>query len=88
MAAHSLFSIVAKVKPRSPWSSANAHSADLRQRGNVTAAAGVEYSIRAAQIAVYQLLKVKRAIPAITPHDKALNTKLEALKRRSSDCRM
>jgi oleate hydratase len=39
----------------------------------------VEYSIRAAQIAVYQLLDVKHPIPAITPHDKALNTKLEAV---------
>ncbi len=39
----------------------------------------VEYSIRAAQIAVYGLLDVGRAIPAINPHDKALNTKLEAL---------
>ena len=38
----------------------------------------VEYSIRAAQIAVYQLLDVKRAIPAVTPHDKLLHTKLEA----------
>jgi oleate hydratase len=39
----------------------------------------VEYSIRAAQIAVYQLFEVKHAIPRITPHDKALKTKLEAL---------
>jgi oleate hydratase len=38
----------------------------------------VEYSIRAAQLAVYQLLNVKRAIPMVTPHDKALTTKLEA----------
>jgi oleate hydratase len=39
----------------------------------------VEYSIRAAQMAVYQLLNVKRAIPAITPHDKSLSTNFEAL---------
>ncbi len=39
----------------------------------------VEYSIRAAQIAVYQLLNVKHSIPAVTPHDKALNTKLQAV---------
>jgi oleate hydratase len=39
----------------------------------------VEYSIRAAQIAVYELLDVKLAIPVITPHDKAWKTKLEAL---------
>lgn len=38
----------------------------------------VEYSIRAAQIAVYQLLDVKRAIPAVTPHDRAFGTRLEA----------
>ena len=34
--------------------------------------------IRAAQIAVYQLLDVKRAIPAVTPPDNLLHTKLEA----------
>ena len=39
----------------------------------------VEYSIRAAQMAVYQLLNIKRSIPAVTPHDKAFKTKLEAV---------
>jgi oleate hydratase len=39
----------------------------------------VEYSIRAAQMAVYQLFNVQRAIPAITAHDKAWRTKLEAV---------
>ncbi len=32
----------------------------------------VEYSVGAAQMAVYQLLGIARAVPAITPHDKSL----------------
>jgi oleate hydratase len=39
----------------------------------------VEYSVRAAQIAVYQLLKIDREIPPVTPHDKSLQTQLSAL---------
>jgi oleate hydratase len=39
----------------------------------------VEYSVRAAQIAVYQLLGVDRKIPPVTPHDKSLHTQFEAL---------
>ena len=39
----------------------------------------VEYSVRAAQMAVYQLLGIERPIPAITPHDKSLRTQFEAL---------
>ncbi|MEI9939180.1 MAG: oleate hydratase [Pseudomonadota bacterium] len=39
----------------------------------------VEYSVRAAQIAVYELLGVDRKVPAVTRHDKSLRTQLEAL---------
>lgn len=39
----------------------------------------VEYSVRAAQMAVYELLGIKRAIPPVTPHDKSLRTEFEAL---------
>jgi oleate hydratase len=39
----------------------------------------VEYSVRAAQTAVYALLGVERKVPAVTPHDKALGVQLEAL---------
>ena len=39
----------------------------------------VEYSVRAAQIAVYELLGIERAIPRVTPHDKSLRTEFEAL---------
>lgn len=39
----------------------------------------VEYSVRAAQIAVYQLLDIEREIPPVTPHDKSLQTQLQAL---------
>lgn len=35
--------------------------------------------VRAAQIAVYELLGVDRKIPPITPHDKSLRTQFEAL---------
>ncbi|WP_426212235.1 oleate hydratase [Massilia sp. TWP1-3-3] len=39
----------------------------------------VEYSVRAAQMAVYQLLDVAREVPPVTPHDASLKVKLEAL---------
>jgi oleate hydratase len=39
----------------------------------------VEYSIRAAQTAVYQLLGIDRVVPPITPHAKSIVTKFEAL---------
>jgi oleate hydratase len=39
----------------------------------------VEYSVRVAQIAVYQLLGIDLEIPPVTPHDKSIVTQLEAL---------
>ena len=39
----------------------------------------VEYSVRAAQMAVYQLLAIKHDIPLVTPHAKSLQTQFEAL---------
>lgn len=39
----------------------------------------VEYSVRAAQMAVYELLNVARPVPAIIPHDKSVKTQFEAL---------
>ena len=39
----------------------------------------VEYSVRAAQMAVYELLGIDRKIPSVTPHDKSLHTQFEAL---------
>ncbi len=39
----------------------------------------VEYSVRAAQMAVYQLLGVTRPVPAVTPHDKSVKVQIEAL---------
>lgn len=39
----------------------------------------VEYSVRAAQMAVYQLFKVDRQVPAIHPYDKSLKVKLDAV---------
>jgi oleate hydratase len=39
----------------------------------------VEYSIRAAQMAVYELLNVKRRIPPVTRHDKSVQAQLRAL---------
>ena len=39
----------------------------------------VEYSMRAAQTAVYQLLQVDRAVPPVTPHDQSLKVKFDAL---------
>jgi oleate hydratase len=39
----------------------------------------VEYSVRAAQTAVYELLGLERKVPPVTPHDKSLRTQIEAL---------
>ena len=39
----------------------------------------VDYSVRAAQTAVYQLLDIQREIPAIHAHDKSLKVKLDAV---------
>ncbi|PLY40646.1 oleate hydratase [Janthinobacterium sp. ROICE36] len=39
----------------------------------------VEYSVRAAQTAVYQLLGVQREVPAIHAHDKSFKVKLDAV---------
>ena len=39
----------------------------------------VEYSVRAAQTAVYQLLKIEREVPPIHHHDKSLKVKLDAV---------
>lgn len=39
----------------------------------------VEYSVRAAQMAVYEFLSIDRQIPPISPHDKSLRVQFEAL---------
>ncbi len=39
----------------------------------------VEYSVRAAQTAVYALLGLDRTVPPVTAHDKSLHTQFEAL---------
>ena len=39
----------------------------------------VEYSVRAAQTAVYQLLDLDRKVPPVTPHDHSLRAQFEAL---------
>jgi len=39
----------------------------------------VEYSVRAAQMAVYTMLGIDREIPPIARHDQSLHTKFEAL---------
>ena len=39
----------------------------------------VEYSVRAAQMAVYELLGIDRQIPPVTAHDKSLHAQFEAL---------
>jgi oleate hydratase len=41
----------------------------------------VEYSVRAAQMAVYQLLKIKRPVPAITRHDKSFSVLVDTLEK-------
>lgn len=41
----------------------------------------VEYSVRAAQMAVYELLKIKRPVPAITRHDRSLSVIIDTLEK-------
>ena len=39
----------------------------------------VEYSVRAAQMAVYELLGIERKVPPVSRHDKSLKTQFDAL---------
>jgi len=39
----------------------------------------VEYSVRAAQMAVYELLAIDRKVPPVTPHDKEPQAQVKAL---------
>jgi oleate hydratase len=39
----------------------------------------VEYSVRAAQMAVYELLGIDQEVPPVTPHDHSIRTQFEAL---------
>jgi oleate hydratase len=41
----------------------------------------VEFSVRAAQMAVYQLLKLDREVPPIRRHDEDLSVKLKAARK-------
>jgi oleate hydratase len=41
----------------------------------------VEYSVRAAQMAVYQLLKIARPVPSITRHDRSIKVLIETLEK-------
>ncbi|MGE5159109.1 MAG: oleate hydratase [Gemmatimonas sp.] len=41
----------------------------------------VEYSVRAAQMAVYELLKIKRPIPPITRHDRSIPVLIDTLEK-------
>jgi oleate hydratase len=41
----------------------------------------VEYSVRAAQMAVYQLMKIDRRIPAITRHDRSFRVLLDSVEK-------
>lgn len=39
----------------------------------------IEYSVRAAQLAVYEMLGINREVPPVTPHDKSLVAQLRAV---------
>ena len=39
----------------------------------------VEFSVRAAQMAVYQLLGITKSVPSVTPHDRSLHAQFDAL---------
>jgi oleate hydratase len=39
----------------------------------------VEYSVRAAQMAVYELLGINLPVPAVTPHSKSPRTQFQAI---------
>jgi oleate hydratase len=39
----------------------------------------VEYSVRAAQMAVYQLLRLRREVPPVTRHDRSIRVILDSV---------
>ena len=39
----------------------------------------IEYSVRAAQVAVYEMLNLSLEVPPVTPHDKSMRAKLDAV---------
>jgi oleate hydratase len=39
----------------------------------------VEFSVRAAQMAVYQLMGITKPAPPVTPHDKSLHAQFDVL---------
>lgn len=41
----------------------------------------VEYSVRAAQMAVYEFLKIKRPVPPVTRHDKSISVFIDTLEK-------
>jgi oleate hydratase len=41
----------------------------------------VEYSVRAAQMAVYELLKIERLVPAVTRHDRSIGVLIDSLEK-------
>ena len=41
----------------------------------------VEYSVRAAQMAVYELLKIKRPVPPISRHDKSISVLIDTMEK-------
>jgi oleate hydratase len=41
----------------------------------------VEYSVRAAQMAVYKLLKIERPVPPVTRHDKSISVLIDTMEK-------
>ncbi len=41
----------------------------------------VEYSVRAAQMAVYELMKIRRLVPAVTRHDRSISVLIDTLEK-------
>ena len=39
----------------------------------------IEYSVRAAQMAVYEMLDLSLQVPPVTPHDRSIRAKLDAV---------
>jgi hypothetical protein len=64
---------------RQPTTPCRAGAASVVEgRDRATRSSAVEYSVRAAQMAVDELLGVRRKVPPVTRHDKSIRVKFEA----------
>jgi oleate hydratase len=57
----------------------HSHPSAFNKEAPVDKVFTVEYSVRAAQMAVYELLRTELKVSAVTPHDKSMQAEFEVL---------